>query len=134
MDLWITGTTPEVFAARQLHVYMLIWDRNDPRSINRVTLSQGKLMTYRDGSNVPYYFVKDLDVSKYGGKDFGMMLYFVDDSDGRAIWKTSMPMPRWTAWARWRGGSPMPAGKKHRRFWTGSSKTGRPSPWSTAAG
>ena len=88
MDLWITGTTPEVFAARQLHVYMLIWDRNDPRSINRVTLSQGKLMTYRDGSNVPYYFVKDLDVSKYGGKDFGMMLYFVDDSDGRAIWKT----------------------------------------------
>jgi hypothetical protein len=67
---------------------MLIWDRNDPRSINRVTLSQGKLMTYRDGSNVPYYFVKDLDVSKYGGKDFGMMLYFVDDSDGRAIWKT----------------------------------------------
>jgi hypothetical protein len=32
--------------------------------------------------------VKDLDVSKYGGKDFGMMLYFVDDSDGRAIWKT----------------------------------------------
>ena len=56
MDLWITGTTPEVFAARQLHVYMLIWDRNDPRSINRVTLSQGKLMTYRDGSLVPYFF------------------------------------------------------------------------------
>ena len=33
-------------------------------------------------------FVKDLDVSSYGGEDFGMMFFFVDDSDGRAIWKT----------------------------------------------
>ena len=88
MDLWITGTTPEVFAARQLHIYMFIWSKDNPKSINRITLSQGKLMTFRDGSNVPYYFVKDLDVSSYGGEDFGMMFFFVDDSDGRAIWKT----------------------------------------------
>ena len=88
MDLWITPERPEVLAGRELHVYMFIWNQEDPKKISRVTLKRGKFMTHRDGSNVPYYFVKDLDITGYGGGDFGMMFFFVDDSDGKAVWKT----------------------------------------------
>ena len=88
IDLWITGRTPEAFAARQLHVYLFTWDKNDPKKVRRTVLSQGKLMTYRDGSIVPYYFAKDFDVSGYDPASFGMMLFFVDDSYGNAVYKT----------------------------------------------
>lgn len=87
-DLWISGKTPEAFAARQLHVYLFIWDKNDPKEFKRITLSQGRQMTYRDGSVVPYYFAKDLDVSAFDPSSFGVMLFFVDDSDGAAVYKT----------------------------------------------
>ena len=87
MDLWITPGRPEVLAGRELHVYMFIWNQEDPKRICRVTLKRGKFMTHRDGSNVPYYFVKDLDITGYG-ESFGMMFFFVDDSDGKAVWKT----------------------------------------------
>lgn len=88
IDIWITGRTPEVLAARQFHVYMFTWDKNGPKKIRRTVLSQGKLMTYRDGSIVPYYFAKDFDVSEYDPSSFGMMLFFVDDSYGNAAYKT----------------------------------------------
>lgn len=88
IDLWITGRTPEVLAARQFHVYVFTWDKNDPKKVTRTVLSQGKYMTYRDGSIVPYYFAKDFDVSAYDPSSFGMMLFFVDDSYGNAAYKT----------------------------------------------
>ena len=88
IDLWITGKTPEVFAARQLHVYVFTWDKNDPKQVRRTVLNQGIQMTYRDGSIVPYYFAKDFDVSSYDPSSFGMMLFFVDDSYGNAVYKT----------------------------------------------
>lgn len=89
-DLWITPVTPDVLAGRELHVYMFTWDKDHPKKITRTTLSRGKYMTHRDGSNVPYYFAKDFDVSGYDISSFGMMLYFVDDSDGIAVWKTKL--------------------------------------------
>ena len=88
VDLWICGATPEAFAARQQHIYMFIWDKNDPKAIKRIILNQGKQMTYRDGSVVPYYFIRGLDVSALEPSSFGMMIYFVDDSDGTAVYKT----------------------------------------------
>lgn len=90
MDLWITPVTPEVLAGRELHVYMFIWDKNNPKKIARRTLSCGKYMTYRDGSKVPYFFIKDLDISRYDPSSFGMMFYFLDNMEGKAVWKTKM--------------------------------------------
>lgn len=90
MDLWITPVTPEVLAGKELHVYMFIWDRNDPKKIARKALSCGKYMTYRDGSTVPYFFIKDLDISGYDPASFGMMFYFLDNQEGKAVWKTKM--------------------------------------------
>lgn len=90
VDLWITGANPDVLAARQLHVYMFTWDKTDPKAIKRTVLSQGKYMTHRDGSNVPYYFLKDFDVSGYDPSSFGMMFFFVDDSYGNAEYKVKL--------------------------------------------
>lgn len=90
MDLWITPVTPEVLAGRKLHVYMFIWDKNNPKKIARRKLSCGKYMTYRDGSKVPYFFIKDLDISRYDPSSFGMMFYFLDNMEGKAVWKTKM--------------------------------------------
>lgn len=90
VDLWITPVTPDVLAGRELHVYMFTWDKDHPKKIARTTLSRGKYMTYRDGSNVPYFFVKDFDISGYDPASFGMMFYFVDDADGRAVFKSKM--------------------------------------------
>jgi hypothetical protein len=90
MDLWITPVTPEVLSGRELHVYMFIWDKNNPKKIARRTLSCGKYMTYRDGSKVPYFFIKDLDISRYDPSSFGMMFYFLDNMEGKAVWKTKM--------------------------------------------
>lgn len=89
-DLWITPVTPDILAGRELHVYMFTWDKDNPKKITRTTLSCGKYMTHRDGSNVPYYFARDFDVSGYDISSFGMMLFFVDDSDGAAVWKTKL--------------------------------------------
>ena len=90
LDLWITPVTPEILAGRELHVYMFIWDRNNPKKIARKALSCGKYMTYRDGSNVPYFFIKDLDISGYDPSSFGMMFFFLDNMEGKAVWKTKM--------------------------------------------
>lgn len=87
VDLWITGVTPEVFTGRQLHVYMFIWDKDHAKDIKRFTLSQGKQMTYRDGSDVPFYFARSVDVSGIDPSSFGIMLVFVEDTDGSAIYR-----------------------------------------------
>lgn len=87
-DIWITPVTPEILAGRELHVYMFTWDKSHPEKITRTTLSRGRYMTYRDGSLVPYFFASGLDMSSYDPASFGMMLYFVDDSDSTAAWKT----------------------------------------------
>ena len=47
-------------------------------------------MTYRDGSTVPYFFIKDLDISGYDPASFGMMFYFLDNQEGKAVWKSKM--------------------------------------------
>ena len=88
IDLWITPVTPDVLAGRQLNVYMFTWDKENPKKITRVMLSKGRYMTYRDGSTVPYYFVKDFDVSGYDPASFGMMFYFTDDMEGNAVLRT----------------------------------------------
>ena len=88
VDIWITPVTPDVLAGRQLNVYMFTWDKDSPKKIARVMLSKGRYMTYRDGSIVPYYFVKDFDVSGYDISSFGMMFYFTDDMEGKAVWRT----------------------------------------------
>jgi hypothetical protein len=67
---------------------MFTWDKSHPEKITRTTLSRGRYMTYRDGSLVPYFFASGLDVSSYDPSSFGMMLYFVDDSNSVAVWKT----------------------------------------------
>ena len=90
MDLWITPKTPDVFAGREMHVYMFTWDKDHPKLLTRTMLMRGRFMTHRDGSNVPYYFVKDFDLSGYDPSSFGMMLFFVDDSGGAAVWKTKI--------------------------------------------
>ncbi len=87
VDLWLTGVTPEVFTGRQLHVYMFIWDKDHAKDIKRFTLSQGKQMTYRDGSDVPFYFARSVDVSGFDPSSFGIMLVFVEDTDGSAIYR-----------------------------------------------
>ena len=86
-DLWINGITPEVFTGRQLHVYMFIWDKEHPKDIKRITLSQGKQMTFRDGSDVPFYYVRSVDVSGFDPSSFGIMLVFTSDTDGSAIFR-----------------------------------------------
>ena len=88
IDLWITGNAPEVLLSRQLHVYMFTWDKDHPKELRRTVLSQGKFMTYKAGSTVPYYFAKELDVSGYDPSSFGMMLIFTDDTDGTAVFST----------------------------------------------
>ena len=86
-DIWMKASRNDVLTGKPVYAFMYTWDKDHPAHYVRIEMKKGRYGTEGSEDSFEYFFLKDLDVSSYDPKSFGVMIFITSSESGIVQYK-----------------------------------------------